>query len=364
MSKKMNSTPKKDGFWMPGEWEKHDQCWMIWPERSDNWRLGAKPAQRVFANVANAIAKYEKVTMLVSHQQFENARNLLDQNVRVIECSNDDSWMRDVGPTIVKNKDGEIRGVDWVFNAWGGFKGGLYFPWDKDDAIARKVCEISNIDYYRTDFVLEGGSIHTDGDGTLYTTEECLLNENRNPDLSKEQIEENLKEYCGVEKVIWLPLGVYNDETNGHVDNLLHVVSPGHVVLTWTDDTTDPQYERSKLAYDILINTLDAKGRKIKVTKLHQPEPLFITKEEAEGIDVCDTMSREPEQRMPASYANFYIANNAIILPIFGDKYDDLAVKTLQSVYPNHKIETVMAREILLGGGNIHCITQQQPTTK
>ncbi|AHF58261.1 agmatine deiminase [Spiroplasma eriocheiris] len=363
MSKQLTSTPKNDGFWMPAEWEPHDQCWMIWPERTDNWRQGGKPAQRAYATFANTIAKYEKVTMLVSYQQFEHARNLLGENVRVIECSNDDAWMRDVGPTIVKNKNGQIRGVDWIFNAWGGLLGGLYFPWDKDDAIAQKTCEILNIDYYRPDFVLEGGSIHTDGERTLFTTEECLLNKNRNPHLTKEQIEENLKSFCGVDKVIWLPFGVYNDETNGHVDNMLHVVAPGHVLLTWTEDKDDPQYERSQAAYQILTTTLDAKGREIKVTKLHQPGPLFIEPVEADDIDLSNTMARAEGLRMPASYANFYIANQAIILPIFGDKYDDLAITTLQTVFPNHKIEPIMAREILLGGGNIHCITQQQPTS-
>ncbi|MDR2347908.1 MAG: agmatine deiminase family protein, partial [Bifidobacteriaceae bacterium] len=216
--KRLTTTPAADGFKMPGEYEPHAGCWMLWPERPDNWRLGAKPAQAAFAQVARAIAEFEPVTVGVSAAQFDNAVNQLPDDVRVVEISNNDSWVRDCGPTFVKNgASGEIRGVDWTFNAWGGLYDGLYFPWDKDDQVARKICEIERVDSYRLDgFVLEGGSIHADGEGTVYTTEECLLSPGRNPDLSKEQIEDTLRSHLGVEKVIWLNRGIYLDETNGH----------------------------------------------------------------------------------------------------------------------------------------------------
>ncbi len=194
MSKQVNSTPVSDGYRMPGEFEKHEGCWMIWPERTDNWRLGAKPAQKAFVEVATVIAKYEKVTMCVSAAQYENAVDMLPSNVRVVEMSNDDSWMRDVGPTFVVNSQGDVRGIDWRFNAWGGLVDGLYFPWDQDDKVARKVCQIEGKDYYSLeDFVLEGGSIHVDGEGTAIVTEACLLDESRNPHLTKEEIENHLK---------------------------------------------------------------------------------------------------------------------------------------------------------------------------
>ena len=183
MSRSIPSTPRKDGFRMPGEFEPHIGTWMLWPERPDNWRQGAKPAQQTFARVAAAIAQFEPVTMCVSAAQFRNARNLLPADIRVVEMSNNDSWMRDCGPTFVVNKHMERRGVDWQFNAWGGLDGGLYFPWDQDDLVARKVLELERADRYQAPFVLEGGSIHVDGEGTLITTEECLLNENRNPQL-------------------------------------------------------------------------------------------------------------------------------------------------------------------------------------
>ncbi len=209
MSLLINSTPRKDGYRMPGEFESHAGTWMLWPERPDNWREGAKPAQRTFALVAAAIAQFEPVTMCVSTSQFCNARNLLPPNIRVVEMSSNDAWMRDCGPTFVVNEKGDLRGVDWLFNAWGGLNGGLYFPWDLDDQVARKVLELERVNRYQAQFVLEGGSIHVDGEGTLITTEECLLNPNRNPHLTQKEIEDLLHEYTGAEKIIWLGQGVF-----------------------------------------------------------------------------------------------------------------------------------------------------------
>lgn len=364
MSKKLKGRPKDDGFRMPGEFEPHKGCWLVWPERTDNWRLGARPAQKAFVEVAETIAKYEEVTMCVSQRQYEVARDMLSGKIRVVEMSNDDAWMRDIGPTFVVNDKGDVRGVDWRFNAWGGLLDGLYFPWDKDDQVARKVCDIENIDYYSLeDFILEGGSIHSDGDGTAIVTESCLLHESRNPDLTKEEIENTLKDYLGVEKVLWLPYGIHLDETNGHVDNIVHYCAPGVLVLAWTDDEEDPQYPLSKAAYDYLSEQKDAKGRKLEIHKLHIPEEVLITKEESEGVDAVNgTLPRLKGDRQAASYANFYIANDAVILPFFNDDiYDHKAVETLSEIFPDRKIVGIYAREIILGGGNIHCITQQQP---
>ncbi|MCG8452677.1 MAG: agmatine deiminase [Spirochaetales bacterium] len=365
MAKRLEGTPRADGFRMPGEFEHHAGCWILWPERTDNWRNGAKPAQKAFRDVAKAIARFEPVTVGVNESQYSAAREMLPENIRVVEMSNDDSWVRDCGPTFVVNEAGEVRGVDWSFNAWGGLVDGLYFPWDKDDKVARKICEMEGKDSYRLDdFVLEGGSIHSDGDGTAIVTEACLLSEGRNPDMTKEEIEQKLKDYLGVEKVLWLPNGIYLDETNEHVDNIVHYVAPGKLVLAWTDDESDPQYPLSKSALDYLEKETDAKGRKLEIVKLHIPDEVLITKEESEGVDTVDgTLPREEGDRQAASYANFYIANGAVILPLFGDKiHDEAAKKTLQEVFPEREIVGVFAREIILGGGNIHCITQQQPS--
>ena len=361
--KRLDSIPSKDGFRMPGEFERHSGTYMIWPERPDNWRLGAKPAQKVFVEVANAIGKYEPITMVVSRAQYDNARNMLADYVKVVEMSNDDSWMRDCGATFVVNDRGDMRGIDWKFNAWGGLVDGLYFPWDQDDKIAQKMCEIEQVDSYRLDdFILEGGSIHVDGEGTLITTEECLLSEGRNSHLTKEEIEKVLCETLNLEKVLWIPNGIYNDETNGHVDNICNFVKPGVVVLAWTDDENDPQYAISKAAYDYLSSVTDAKGRKLEIHKLYCPAPILITKEESEGVDAVDgTLPREEGDRLAASYANYYTGNGFVALPVFNDPNDQKAIDLLQLLYPDRDIVPIYAREILLGGGNIHCITQQVP---
>jgi len=360
--KTYETTPKQDGFRMPGEFEAHDGCWMIWPERPDNWRLGAKPAQKVFAQVAEAISEFEPVTMCVSNAQYNNARNMLPDQARVVEMSNDDSWMRDCGATFVVNGT-EVRGVDWSFNAWGGLVDGLYFPWDKDDHVARKMCDMERVGRYRLDdFILEGGSIHVDGEGTLIVTEECLLSGGRNSSMTKEEIEGVLKEYLNLEKIIWIPYGIYNDETNGHVDNIIHYIAPGEVILAWTEDQADPQYEICQKAYQVLSTEKDAKGRSLKIHKLLLPKNILITKEESEGVDAVDgTLPRQEGDRLAASYANFYIANGGVVFPMFHDDNDEKARKTLEECFPDRKVVGIYAREILLGGGNIHCITQQQP---
>jgi agmatine deiminase len=276
MSLTFDSTPRTDGFSMPAEFAPHTGCWMLWPQRPDNWRLGGKPAQKAFAAVASAIAQFEPLTMGVNHSQYMNARQMLPSHIRVVEISNNDAWVRDCGPTFVADGKGEVRGVDWSFNAWGGLYNGLYFPWDLDEAVAQKILEIERVDRYKAPLVLEGGSIHVDGEGTCITTEECLLSPGRNPDLSKDEIEAHLKNYLNVEKILWVPRGVFHDETTGHVDNILCCLRPGVIALTWTDDKSDPQYERSAEAYDYLMSQPDAKGRRLKVYKIHQPNPILI----------------------------------------------------------------------------------------
>jgi agmatine deiminase len=335
---------------------------MLWPERANNWRLGAKPAQAAFAAVATAIATSEPVTVGATARQFVQARSMLPDAIRVVEMSSDDAWMRDVGPSFVVNKRRDVRGVDWVFNAWGGLNGGLYFPWDQDDLVARKVLEIEGHDRYRAQIILEGGAIHVDGEGTLLTTEECLMNPNRNPHFDKGQIEILLHEYLGVTSVIWLGKGVVDDETNGHVDNLCCFARPGEVVLTWTDNKRDAQYRSSADAYERLMESRDAQGRRLKVHKLVQPGPLRRTRREARDVDATEGVQpRIAGQRLAASYVNFYIGNSAIVMPLLDPKRDKAAARQLQSIFPERRLIGVQAREVLLGGGNIHCITQQVP---
>ncbi|XP_059285754.1 agmatine deiminase-like [Lycium ferocissimum] len=256
---------------------------------------------------------------------------------------------------------GEGGGAEYL-----GVDDGCYKDWSHDLLVARKILAIEKVPRFQHSMILEGGSIHVDGEGTCLTTEECLLNKNRNPHLSKEQIENELKAYLGVRKVIWLPRGLFgDDDTNGHIDNMCCFVKPGVVLLSWTDDQSDPQYERSIEALSILENISDANGRKIQVIKLHVPGPLYMTDEEEDGLfQDGDAKTRTSGTRLAASYVNFYIANGAIITPQFGDKkWDEEAIRVLSLAFPDYEVVGIEgAREIVLGGGNIHCITQQQPT--
>jgi agmatine deiminase len=358
----LTSNPARDGFWMPAEFSRHAGCWMLWPERSDNWRLGAKPVQTVFTAIASAIVGGEPLTVGASHRQYQAARERLPSAVRVVELSSDDAWLRDTGPTLVVDSRGRRRGVDWVFNAWGGLGGGLYFPWDRDAEVAQKLLEIEGLDRYRAPFVLEGGAIHVDGDGTCLTTEECLLNPNRNPNMTRAEIEAGLRRYLGVRTVIWLGRGVFLDETGGHIDELACFTSPGVVALTWTEDRGDPQYEISRDAYERLRRARDARGRALEVQKIHQPGPLYITAAEAEGIDPrAGSVARRAGDRMPASYINFYVGNKHVVMPLYDKRWDAAAKRTLGRLFPSRSVIGIASREVLLGGGNIHCITQQIP---
>ncbi|WP_416175454.1 agmatine deiminase [Clostridium sp.] len=363
MSKRIEkTTPKQDGYRMPGEFEKHSKTWMLWPERPDNWRDGAKPAQKAYSEVAKAISQFEPVTMCVSKEQYANCREQLPPEIRVVEIASNDSWIRDCGPTFVINDKGGIRGCDWEFNAWGGLVDGLYFPWDQDDLVARKVCEIEGIDTYRTPgFVLEGGSFHVDGEGTVLTTEMCLLSQGRNPHMSREQIEKKLCDYLNCEKVLWVKDGIDPEETNGHIDDVACFVAPGEVACIYTEDKQNPFYKEAQEAYKTLCEATDAKGRKLKVHKLCLPKkPVTISGDFA--IDSIEgTMPREDGDICIASYMNFLIVNGGVIVPQYEDENDALALKQVQAMFPDRKVVGVNTREVVYGGGNIHCITQQQP---
>ena len=287
----------------------------------------------------------------------------------VFEAETDDAWARDIGPTFVV-KDDTVRGISWTFNAWGGEEDGLYASWQKDDAFAEAFAKREGyVCYDASPFVLEGGSIHSDGEGTVMVTESCLLSRGRNPQLSKAEIEEKLQQFLGVEKVLWLPRGIYNDETNEHVDNVCAFIRPGEVVLAWTDREDDPQYPLSLACLRYLESQTDARGRRIKVHKLPIPDvPVCVTKEDLEGYAFEDGEdTREEGERLAASYVNFYFSNGAVVMPAFGGeniKSDQRAAEIMEKLCPERKVIAVDARDILTGGGNIHCITQQIPFGK
>ena len=359
----LNSTPKKDGFYFPAEFAHHKACWLMYPERTDIYPFEAKHVQEKYIELTTKISLYEQVCLCVSEKEYSNVKRIFPSNIKIIEIPSDGNWLRDTGPTFLLNNNGDIRGIDWEFNAWGGFNGGCYSPWNKDNEVARKILDLEGIDFYKCNLFLEGGAILSDGEGTLLTTEETLLNPNRNPKYNKSEIEAILKEYLNVEKVIWIKRGIYRDEAGGHIDGICCFMKPAVVALTWTDDKDDPQYEISLEAFETLNSEVDAKGRKFEIHKIHQPSPQYITKAESDSIKkVKGTISRATGERLPASYINFYFANNAIILPIFDDsEFDTLAIQQFKQISPDKKIIPIQSRSILLGGGNIHCMTQQQP---
>ncbi len=347
---------------MPAEFEPHRGTIMIFPEREGSWPYQAKQAQKVFAGIIKEIAKDEEVHLIVSPRTEAAAKALLKgtEGVFFYDIETDDAWARDTAPTFVYDGDA-LKGIDWCFNAWGGTYDGLYAKWDRDNALALAVCD--RLGYESIDmqgFVLEGGSIHTDGAGTLLTTECCLLSPGRNPGMSKKEIEDTLLTKLGGERMIWLPEGIYNDETNGHVDNICAFIAPGEVVLGWTDKKDDPQYELSVKDLEVL------KKAGIRVHKLPIPDvPVCITPDDLEGYVFEEGEDiREAGERLAASYVNFYFTNNSVLLPQFGGenvKSDKRAVSIMKELCPDRRIVPVQARDIIVGGGNIHCITQQIP---
>jgi len=363
---RISSLPAADGFYMPAEFAPHDGVLLVWPTRPGSWGIDPSAAQDAVWEIMRAASRSERVYLLADKAHLEDAVAKAGAFAAVLEIPSDDAWARDIGPTFVTD-GARVRGVSWRFNAWGGQADGLYADWARDDALAEAFCEAIGADCCRADeFVLEGGSICTDGEGTLLVTEACLLSAGRNPALTKPQIERKLMDYLGVQKVIWLPRGIFNDETNEHVDNVCAFLAPGEVVLAWTDDESDPQYAFSSADYDVLASETDAKGRRFTIHKLPVPDhPVFVTREDlanfafAPGED-----ARAVGERLAASYVNFYFTNDSVLLPCFGGENaasDARAVEIMRRLCPGRTIVPVFSRDILLGGGNIHCVTQQIP---
>lgn len=362
------TTPNSDGYHMPFEGLKHQATYVLLPYRADTWRAKAKPALKEYLEVIKAIAEHEQVIVGAHPKIYKQVLPLFEglQNIKLIQVRYNDSWARDNMPLFVTSRKSKtIRTVDFRFNAWGGDYDGLYKNYKDDDKLGAVITKrMKLLSYYLPNFVLEGGSIAVDGEGTLITTEACLLSKGRNPTLRKAEIEEVLREFLGVEKVIWVPHGIYLDETDEHVDNMVAFTKPGEVVLAWTDDKNDPQYEFSRSTYEVLSNSTDAMGRKLKIHKLYVPSPaLYATPAETKSlINNSGTLKkREGGDRLSASYVNFYQGDDFVIMPAFGVKEDEEAYKLLCSLFPNKKVHQINTREILLGGGNIHCITMQVP---
>lgn len=359
------TTPRADEFAMPFEGDKHSGTIILLPYRKDTWRNNAVPALECYKKVITSIAKHEAVFVGIDpsiyNRVIEDYKGL--KNVYPIKIKYNDAWARDNCPIFVTNGN-QMRIVDFRFNAWGGEVDGLYSNYKDDDLLTRKLAKHFGVErYYLDDFILEGGSIHVDGEGTCLVTKACLLSKGRNPNLNQLEIEETLKVYLNVSKVIWLENGIVDDETNEHVDNMACFIKPGVVALAWPTDKNDPQYKYSQSAYKVLSSVTDAKGRNLQVIKIKLPKPLYMSKSEAKGIKLgrYDAKARPEGSRLAASYINFYQGEKFVILPAFGVPEDKLAKDQLKKLYPNKEIIQINSREILLGGGNIHCITMQIP---
>lgn len=347
-------------LFMPAEWEPHRGTIMIWPERAGSWPYGAQPARPVFARIIREICAGEKIYLAVSQNGEKSAKELLANEisagrVELWRIKTDDCWARDMAPTFVK-KLGKVCGIDWAFNAWGGEYDGLYTDFENDDKFASFACGQLGVPCITArPFVLEGGSVHSNGCGTLITTEECLLSKGRNPELSKAQIEQKLKRFLGADRIIWLKRGIAGDETNGHVDNICAFSDKNTVLLAWSDSGVQGEICREN--YQILTES------GIKVIKLALPEiPVTVSEYEFKGFKFEKGENvREVGEKLAASYVNFYICNACVLAPQFGDKNDENAIQVLKTAFPAKKIIPVPSRALIVGGGNIHCLTQQIP---
>ena len=336
--------PQDLNYKMPAEWSEHQRTFISWPVRESMcYPDDYEDVCRGYAQIIEAIAEFEPVTVVVNPDDETAARFLKNAKVKKLLAAHNDAWLRDNGPTFIVNEKGDMAGINWHFNAWGG----KYSPWDLDDALAPKILEYTGVQCFEAPLVMEGGSIHVDGQGTMITTEECLLNPNRNPKLSRQQIEDCLKKFLGIQKVIWLKRGLSGDETDGHVDNIACFAAPGKILLQACDDPRDENCEITRENLHILKESTDAWGRKLEIITIPQP-----------------TMMTYNDRRLTLSYLNFYFVNGGIILPVFGgeaEATDRLTVKVLSMIFPERRIRTVNGMAIIREGGNVHCMTQQMP---
>lgn len=379
-SQQLETIPFEDGFAMPAEYEPQEAVWLILAEDITNWYNGGFPARASQFEIIKAINEAgTHVNLGVSNHLYLTAEAMFaDMDVTIYEISSVDCWARDTGPLYVKNREtGEVRGVDFKFNSWGGEQRGSHgctLDYAVDDLVARKMLQVTGHDRYRTPFVLEGGSINTDGEGTVITTESCLLNPNRNPDMSREEIEQTLRDYLGFEKVIWLKEGVDCDEgeTDGHIDDVCAYIAPAEVVCCYTEDEKNLYYRVFKDCYETLCQAIDAKGRPLTVHKIPAAAPFRFNKEEAENIAPLQGIASDPDgiwreegDHAVPSYANFLITNGTVIFPTYDLDTDEEAVACMREIVgERYQVIPVPAHAIALGGGSVHCITQQQPSEK
>lgn len=343
-------TPASLGYSMPAEWEPHEGTWLSWPKDPVTWPEQIEQVQRIYLEMIDILTAGEKVFLLVDDEKMEEevrrkvaAAGIEQRNIIFHRIPTVDAWIRDYGPNFVvrnANHDRRIAFNDWIFNAWGD----KYETLKRDDHVPELIAPLLKVPVFTPGLVLEGGSIDVNGCGTCLTTEQCLLAQTRNPSLASHEIEKALKDYLGVQNVIWLREGIAGDDTDGHVDDIARFTGPHTVVCAVEDDPSDVNYRPLRENHDLLKNACDESARSLTVVPLPMPAAVSYQGD-----------------RLPASYANFYIANASVLVPIFNDRNDAGALSILAELFPEREVRGIHCRDLVVGLGAIHCITQQQP---
>jgi agmatine deiminase len=348
-SQSTGKTPLELGYHMPAEWEKHDSVWLAWPYDPTTFPDRVEKAEEAYLQIVKAIHETEYVNMFIKNNRMKNrVTNLFNQNgiklerIHFFKFNYADVWFRDYGPIFVINRNKELAMVHWIFNSWGRKYSELLKDRQIPQIINRKMC----LRRFEPGIVLEGGSIDVNGKGTLLTTEQCLLNKNRNPHLSKMEIEKILKDNLGVSHFIWLREGIIGDDTDGHIDDIARFVDPTTIICACEKNANDENHAILKENYELLLKSVEQDGNKLKIVKI--PMPFVVS---------------ENEERLPASYTNFYIGNGVVLVPIFKHKNDKEALSIMQKLFPSRKVVGINCADLVYGFGTLHCISQQQPST-
>ncbi|MBX9840045.1 agmatine deiminase family protein [Silvanigrella sp.] len=345
MSNPIMDLPNEIGFSMPGEWCEHSATWTSWPFDNEMWFGFLDGVRNEFAALVTTIAKFEHVHLLVRDEEaHKDALNRIgnNPNVTLHHVPLNDIWFRDNGPIFIK-KGEQLSFVKWEFNSWG-----QKFKWDLDTLAPYYVAKNLNIDFFKPNIVMEGGSLEVNGKGVALTTRQCLLSKMRNPNLSENEIHVYLKNYLGIEKLIWLEDGLEGDHTDGHIDTIVRFTNENNIVYSITEDKNDTNYAPMMRNFEILKNATDINGKPFNLV------PLVLPKNRMEIED----------HRLPSTYANFYIGNEFVVVPIYNDPHDEIALNTLRPLFPNRKVIGLSSKDIIKGGGSFHCVTQQQPSGK
>jgi len=336
------SIPAEYGFTMPAEWALHRATWTSWPFDEDMWYGHLKSVRGEFTNLVKTIAAFEPVHLLLRDDECEQSAKAALKDTPGVTFHRiplDDIWFRDNGPTFVKNSQGEVSFVRWKFNAWGE-----KYDWEQDAKAPEYVSSVLNKERFEAPMVMEGGAIEVNGQGLGLTTASCLMSPKRNPTFSREKTNEMLKDYLGIEKLIWLEDGLEDDHTDGHIDTIVRFVNARTIVCSMTDDESDKNYHTMNKNWDILKNSTDAYGGPLEII------PLVLPK----------NRTMRGSTRLPTTYANFYIGNGFVVVPQYNDPHDCIAMTTLRELFPKHQVIGLSSIALIQGGGSFHCVTQQE----